>query len=680
MPRLVRTVCPHDCPDQCSLLVQVEDGRAIKVMGDPDHPFTHGFLCAKVNCYEERVHSPERLLQPMRRVGAKGEGRFAPISWEDALTEITGRWQRITAQHGAQAIAGYTYSGCMGLVSRQFHQAFYNALGATRVRLGTICDSTCEAGWEYSVGSGAAIDPERVVDSDLIIAWGANLVTTNVHMVPFIDQARKKGARLIAIDPYRTRTARRADLYLPIRIGTDTALALGMMHVLHREGLTDKAYLGRYTLGWDQMISEVLPHYTPERVAEITGLAAVDIETLARQYGKARAPFIRLGMGMSRNTGGGMAVRTVALLPGVVGAWHKPGGGALLETAGAWSLNYDALRRPDLAPAGQRFIDQMTLGRDLLASQDPPILSLLVQSSNPATSSPDQASVRAALAREDLFLIVHDTFLTDTGRYADLLLPAPTAFEHEDIYRSYGSLYLQKSNQVLPLQGECRTNFQLLTELARRLGLQDPVFSKSPDELMRETIEVEDGPQAGLRLADLEHGAWKTPLPAIGHNLENAFGTPSGRLEFYSRSMLVAGQPPLPEWRPDAAAEAEGSRWPLRLLTAPGHFQHHTSWAGVSSLRRKEGVAACLLHPDDAVARGIHDGAPVLLHNDRGEVGLYAQVTSDTQRGVVVVVGARASHEYLQGGPINVLTSARKTDFGEGATYQSVWLDVRPLA
>lgn len=670
MERSIRTVCPHDCPDQCSMIAAVAAGRLVRVTGDRAHAFTRGFLCAKVANYEERVYSPERLLTPLRRVGAKGAGDFTPLSWDAVLDEIVGRWQTVIREYGAEAMLGYAYSGMMGLVNRNIVRALFHALGASRMLVGTVCDSTCGAGWEYAVGPTPGTDPEQVADADLVVCWGANVVTTNVHLVPLIDEARRKGARLVVIDPARTRTARRADWHLAPRLGTDAALALGMMHVLVRDGLHDADFIAARTTGFERLRAEVLPQYPPERVAAITGIAAADVEQLATLYGRARAPFLRLGMGLSRQSGGGMAVRTIACLPALVGAWGKPGGGALLDTAHLWGFDYDAVRRPDLAPQPTRVVNHSALGRALVELRDPPIMALFVAANNPAVTCPDQARMVAGLSREDLFTVVHDSFLTDTARFADIVLPACTALETEDFYRSYGTYYVQHGPQVIAPLGQSRSNLWVVQELARRLGLTDPVFQRDARAHMRALIAGARGPTADLSVDQLVgNGAIKLPYDGDGPALTH----------FFSDAMAAAGLPPLPSWSPDPEAGDEGARFPLRLLTAPGHFQHHTSFAGVERLRLRQGAPSCLLHPADAAARGIRSGDPVLLFNGRGEVGLYARVTEDTPSGVVTVEGNRRRADYLRGGPPNILTSDRLADLGAGATYQSTWVDVAPL-
>lgn len=667
----VRTVCPHDCPDMCSIVATVEDGRLLSVAGDAANPVTRGFLCGKVARYEERIYAPERLMTPLRRVGKKGTGHFEPTTWDAALDEIADRWRAVIAEHGPEALLGYAYSAHMGLVNRHAsYRPLFHALGASRFAAGTVCDSTCAAGWEYALGDTPGTDPETVVDSDVVLCWGANLATTNVHMLPLIDAARRRGAHLVVVDPYRSRTARRADWHVAPRLGTDAALALGIMHVIVRDGLHDAAYVAARTVGFGHLRDEVLPAYTPGRVEGITGVPAADVERLAHLYAGARAPFLRLGMGPSRHIGGGMAVRTIACLPAIVGAWGKPGGGALMDTAGIWGFDMAALRRPDLAPRETREINHALLGRALTDLRDPPIRALFVASNNPAVSCPDQSRVVAGLARDDLFTVVHDVVLSDTARFADLVLPACTPVETEDLYRSYGTYYLQHGPRLIEPLGESRSNLWVAQALAARMGLTDPHFTKTAREHIAAALAGATGPTAQLSLDDVLAGG-PVRLPYEHPGPEKTF--------FYSERMATDGLPPLPAWTPDPLEADEGARWPLRLLTVPGHFQHHTGFAMVERLQRQEGSPSCLLHPEDAASRGIADGDAVELFNDRGVVGVHARVTADAPSGVVVVPGQRGRSRYLSGGPINVLTHDRLSDIGAGATYQSTWLDVRRL-
>ena len=668
----VRTVCAHDCPDQCSLLATVEEGRIVRVQGDPEHPMTAGFACAKVNREHEMVHSPERLRTPLRRTGPKGRGEFAPITWDAALDEIETRWKAIIREDGPLAILGYAYSAHQGLFNRGLLLGLFHALGVSRLKAGTVCDTCADVAWDSVAGGVGGTDPETVVDSDLVIAWGADLMTTNVHIWPLVEEARRRGAQVIVIEPRRSRTAERADWHVRVNVGTDAALALGLMHVLARDGLVDRDYLARDTLGFDRVEREVLPRFAPARVASITGVNVADVERLAHLYGRARAPFIRLGEGMSRSMQGGQAIRAVSLLPGVVGAYAKRGGGALLMTASAFGLDLATIRRPS-GPAATREINHSRLGDALLTMKDPPIRALFVAANNPAVTCPDAQAVRRGLAREDLFTVVHDPFLSDTARFADLILPATTYMETEDLHRSYGTYYMQRSAQVVPPQGESRSNQWVAQQLARRLGLTDAVFSMSTDALIDTVFAKAKGTVTSIVPASLrDHRPVKLPLPEGAPR----WTTPSGRLEFYSEHLASQGLAAMPDWVADPEDEAAAARWPLRLLTAPGYYQSHTAFSGNATLRRRAGAPECVLHPDDAAARGLRDGDTVRLMNDLGEVRFRLRVSDEVGPGVVLVPGQRPSAE-ADGTTINMLCSTRYADLGEGATYQSTRLDVR---
>ncbi len=667
----VRVVCAHDCPDMCSLLARVENGRVVRIDGDPDQPFTAGFACAKVNRDVDLVHSPERLATPLRRIGAKGEGRFAPLGWDEALDEIVARWRAIIAESGPPALLGYAYSAHQGQINRGLVNGLFHALGASRLRAGTVCDTCCETAWDMTVGPVGGADPEAVIDSDLVISWGADLVATNVHFWAKVETARKRGVTLVVIDPRRSRTARQADWHLPVRIGTDAALALGVMHILVRDGLCDRAYIARHTLGFERLESEILPRFPPERVAAVTGLAAADIERLAALYGHARAPFIRLGEGMTRLARGGQALRAVALLPGITGAYGRKGGGALLMTAASCELDYDFVRKPS-GPAAARTVNHLRLGEALLELSDPPIRALFIAANNPAVTCPDAGKVRRGLARDDLFTVVHDPFLSVTARYADIVLPAATYLETEDLYRAYGTYYLQYAPAAVAPQGAAWSNFRLAQALAGRLGLDDPVFRLTPGEIAEAMLSGARGATAAALDPERVRAAGPIRLaPAGGQQ----FRTPSGRLEFYSDQLAAQGLPPLPDWQPDPEEESQAMRWPLRLLTAPGYFQSHTAFAGVEFLRRREGVPCCILHPAEAAARHLADGQRVRLFNGRGSVGLVLRVADEVQPGVVLVPGQRRDDETVSG-TINLLCSDRFTDIGDGATYQSTFLDI----
>ena len=671
MGTVIRTVCAHDCPDMCSLLAHVEHGRLLRVQGDPTQPYTAGFACAKVNREPELVHSDDRVLTPLRRVGRKGDGRFAPIGWEEALDEIVGRWQTIIREDGPLGILGYSYSAHQGQFNRWLPMALFHALGTTRLLPGTVCDSCADAAWDATLGPVGCTDPEAVSDADLVVAWSADLVTTNVHFWAKLDEARSRGARLIVVDPRRTRTAAHADWHLAPRLGTDAALALGVMHVLARDGLADRDYLARETLGFDRLEREVLPRFGPDHVARITGVPRREVERLAHAYAAAQRPLIRIGTGMSRHRLGGQSIRAVALLPGVTGAYARPGAGAVFITALGMGFDYSGIRTP-AGPAETRLVNHSRLGEALLELSDPPIRALFVAANNPAVTCPDTTRVRRGLAREDLFTVVHDPFLSDTARYADIVLPAAHYLETEDFYRSYGAYYMQFGPRALEPAGQAWSNVRLAQELARRLGVRHPVFSMSTDELVRTLFRNASGPIGNVEPATLRDAGPIKVAPPPG---PQRFATPSGKLEFYSERLARRGQPPMPDWwETDADA-----RWPLALLTAPGYFQSHTVFSGNAALRRREGPPVCVLHPSDANARGVADGDTVELVNDRGRIRMVLRVRDEVAPGVVLVPGQRPSGEAVVG-TVNVLCADTLSDLGAGATYQSTRLDVRRSA
>lgn len=658
----------------CSLIAHVEDGKVVRVQGDPDHPYTAGFACGKVNRDADSVNSPERIATPLKRTGPKGSGKFKPISWDEALDEITDKWKAIIHESGPSALLGYAYSAHQGLLNRGLVLGLFHALGSSRLQAGTVCDTCCETAWDMTVGPVGGADPESVVHSDLVVSWGADLAATNVHFWALAEEQRKKrGVPIVVIDPRRTRSAKAADLYLPIRIGTDAALALGVMHILVRDGRADRGYIARHTLGFDKVEREILPRFTPARTAAITGLAVDDIEKFAAMYGSAKAALIRLGEGMTRLNNGGQALRTVVLLPGVSGHYAMKGGGALLLTAASCDLNYAAVRKPS-GPASTRLVNHLRLGEELLNMKDPPIRALYISANNPAVTCPEAQKVRRGLAREDLFTVVHDPFMTDTARFADIVLPAATYLETDDLYRAYGAYWMQWGRQAAKPRGEARSNFDVAQALASRMGLEDRIFSLSPQDAASELFKGATGPAAA---ADREKLFGGEPINIVHDVQGQPFKTPSGKLEFYSEQLAAQGAPPMPDWNEDPIEAADAARWPLRLLTAPGYFQAHTAFSGVAFLRQREGKPFCVLHPDDAARRDLKHGDEVRLFNDRGEVGLVLRVSDEIQPGVVLVPGQRPTGEAVSG-TINMLCSDRYTDMGEGATYQSTHLDVGP--
>lgn len=499
---IVHAACPHDCPDACGVLITVEDGRATKIQGDPAHPVTRGFLCAKVAKYLDRVYAPDRVLYPMRRVAPKGTARESPasrqawkrISWDEALDEIATRFAQISAEFGSEAILPYSYGGTLGVLNNaSMDRRFFHRLGASQLDR-TICSSTGGEAYNSVLGRRVGTEPEQFAHAQYIIAWGANIHGNNVHLWPFIEEARRQGAQLVVIDPYRTRTARCADWYLPINPGTDVALALGMMHVIIGEGLYDREYVARATLGFAEL-SERVREYPPERVAQWTGIAAADIVKLAREYATMRPAAIRVNYGVQRAENGGMAMRAICMLPCITGSWQEVGGGLQLSVSQGYPLDRPALERADLmqrSPRGAatRVVNMSQLGSALNALRDPPVQALLVYNSNPAAVAPDHHAVVRGLLRTDLFTVVHEQFFTDTTDYADIVLPATTFFEHKELQTAYGHYYLQVSEQAIAPLGECRSNVETFRALAQRMGFTDAVFTESVDQMMDLALRV----------------------------------------------------------------------------------------------------------------------------------------------------------------------------------------------
>ncbi|MCP4579454.1 MAG: molybdopterin oxidoreductase family protein [Deltaproteobacteria bacterium] len=670
-----RSVCPHDCPDTCGLLVGVEEGRVASVKGDPDHPFTRGAVCTKVRHYGERVHSPLRIHHPLKRVGPKGAGEFERISWDQALNEIVDRYQKIISDFGSEAILPYSYAGTMGVV--QFHAGhpFFHRLGASRLKR-TICSAAAEAGFSASMGNIPTTDIESSVDSDLIILWGTNTLSTNMHAWPFFLKARRKGAAIVAIDPYLNRTAQHSDLHLKLKPGTDAALALGIMHILVKEGLLDKTFISDQTIGFEQLKPR-LEEYGSRRVADITGVPAGQIEDLAIRYGTARAPYIRTGWGPARQLKGGMAMRTIALLPALVGAVHKKGGGITRSTSAAFAFNMEAVLQESLDSTVPRSINMVQLGSALTRLSDPPVKALHVYHSNPAVVAPDLTEVLRGLGREDLFTVIHEIVMSETALYADLVLPGATSMESTDLYRSYGHYYLQMAHPVMEPVGEARSALAVFQDLACRFGFEDPCFSRSEPEIIEELLASGSPYLNGITLDRLKTGRpvrLKTPSDIF----ESGFGTPSGKIEFYSENMAALGLDPLPNGVPSVDAVGRG-RFGLQMITPPRHQFLNSTFNEIDDLRKKAGPASLMIHPDDAGARGIEDNMRIRVHNDRGEVFLTARVTHKTAPGVAVAEGLYWPRFMAGNRGINHLTSQDLTDMGESCAFHCNLVEAAPL-
>ena len=669
-----RSVCPHDCPDTCGLLIGVEDGRVLSVKGDPEHPFTRGAICVKVNHYPERIYSPLRVLHPLKRVGAKGEGKFERITWDQALDGIVHQYRQIISESGSEAILPYSYAGTMGVV--QFHAGhpFFHKLGASKL-LRTICSAAAEAGFAASMGNIPTTDIETSVNSDLIIIWGSNTLVTNMHAWPFFLEARRRGAAIVVIDPYKNRTAKEADRHLQLKPGTDAALALGIMHVIIKESLIDKEFIGRHTIGFEQL-AERVGDYPSSLVENITGVPAAEVERLAREYGQAHAPYIRTGWGPSRQIKGGMAMRTIALLPGLVGATHKKGGGITRCTSGADAFNMDSVMREDLAPAGVRSINMVQLGQALTAVDDPPVKALHVYHSNPAVVAPDSARVLAGLEREDLFVVVHEHLMTETAMYADLILPSTTFVESTDLYKSYGHYYLQMARPVIEPMGETRSTLAIFNDLATRFAFTEDCFSETEEERIRNLLASDSPYLEGITLGDLQEGR-PIRLNVQEDIFSNGFGTPSGKIEFYSRSMADQGLDPLPDGEPSADEEGEG-RFHLQLITPPRRQFLNSTFSEIEYLRSQAGEPVIMIHPEDAAARGVEEKMRVRVFNDRGECHLSARLTEDTAPGVTIIEGLYWPRFMPNNRGVNQLTSQRLTDMGQSCAFHCNLVEVEP--
>ena len=710
--RVAHAACPHDCPDACGVLITVDDltGKAVKIQGDPTHPITRGFLCAKVAKYLDRVYSPDRVLYPMRRKpGAakgpgSGPGSFERVSWDAALDQVVERLRDVSGRFGPEAILPYSYGGTLGVLNNaSMDMRFFHRLGASQLNR-TICATAGGDALITVLGKKLGTEPEQFRHSRTIIAWGANIHGNNVHLWPFIEEARRQGARLIVIDPYRTRTARCADWHIAINPGTDAALALCMMRIIVAEGLHDREYIAQHTLGFAELQKRIeQPEYAPERVAAITGITAEDILRLAREYATARPAVIRVNYGVQRSQNGGSNVRAIAMLPCITGSWKEVGGGLQLSTSGAYPLDKEFLYRPDLmrkSPLRReaRTINMSSLGQALTGELDPPVKALFVYNSNPAAVAPNHNDVVRGLARPGLFTVVHEQFFTDTTDYADLVLPATTFFEHKELQASYGHYYLQLSEAAMAPLGECRSNVDLFRDLALRMKFDqgpdgDACFRDSTDDMIAGAIASGHRWFEGIDLPRLERDH-RARLNFFGNGLSNAgseeapylpfaeggFSTPSGKAELYSASLERAGLDPVVSFvAPEESRHGRmAAQYPLELLGRKADNHLNSTFCNLPGHQKMEESNLLEMSAEDAKARGIADGDPVRVFNDRGEIVLTARV-SDAGAVRKGVVAARLNWAKLTPGGrnINVLTSERLTDIGAGATFYSCLVEVK---
>lgn len=668
------SVCAKDCPDTCGLLVKVEEDRIVKVKGDPDHPYTRGFICKKAAHYPEHVHSPGRLTTPLKRTGAKGEGRFSPMPWDEALDAVAHELKRVRDTWGGEAILPYYYAGHMGMVQRNSGHAFFNKLGASSL-MPTICGPAGTAGFQASLGTGPSTEIQEAAHSDFIIIWGSNTLTTNIHAWPYFSEARKHGARLVVIDPYRNRTAKAADVHLMIKPGTDAALALSMMKVIIEHDLLDQDYIDTHTIGFDQL-KERAALYPPERAAEICGIEAGAIMELALGYGRAGAPYIRTGWGPARQLRGGMAMRTIALLPALVGAFARKGGGITRSLGGAPN-NLGPLIRTDLRPGPVRQVNMVELGNALTRLDTPPVKLFYNYLSNPAAVAPQSGRVLEGLSRKDLFVVVQEMYLTDTARFADIILPGASFFEVKDIYRSYGHNYVQTADPVIPPVGKSRSTLSIFQSLARRMGFEEEIFSLDEEALLTTILEDDSPFMKGVDLEAVKAGrAVRLNIPSNPY--ADGFNTPSGRVEFFSRSMADQGLDPLPDG--EVLRDPEGGEtYPLEFITPPHAMLLNSAFNEVEAIREQIGSPKLLIHPDTAGERQIEDGDGVRVFNGRGACLLTARVTRDTQRDLLVAEGLHWP-SLSPGGGANQLTSQRLTDMGETCAFHCSRVEVEKQA
>ena len=669
------------------MLVTVENGRAVRVAGDPEHPFTQGFLCAKVNRYVERTYHAERLTQPLRRVGPKGRGQFEPISWDDALDEIAGRLTEIArSADGPQAILPYSYAGTMGLVQgASMDRRFFHLIGASKLDR-TICSMAGTVGMRMTVGANIGADAEGIPESDLVILWGTNTLTSNPHLWPFVLEAKRRGAPIIAIDPLRTRTAQQCDEWMAIRPGTDAALALGIMHVLFAEDLVDRDYIERYTLGEAELRARAA-EYAPERVAGITGIAASRVVDLAQRYGRARAAFIRVNYGLQRHAGGGMAVRTVACLPAITGHWRRAGGGVQLSTSANFTFDRATVERPDLSPP-VRTINMIRLG-EALTRRDagvggPPVRALVVYNSNPAAVTPDRGTVLEGLARSDLFTVVLEHFQTDTADWADIVLPATTQLEHWDLHLSYGHHYVALNQPAIPPVGNAKPNSEIFRLLGARMGLDHPVMRDDDQTLIRQALEGGGPNLRGVTFDALLERGWMrlaVPRPYLPF-AQGGFLTPSGKCEFVSERLAAMGLDPVPTYTPPyespERAPELAQRFPLTLISSPAHQFLNSTFVNIAPLRRGAREPELVIHPADAAPRAIVPGSRVLVHNDRGEFLAVARVEDSLREGTVWAPSIWWGKFAADGRNANHTTSQRETDLGHGPVFYDNLVEVTP--
>jgi anaerobic selenocysteine-containing dehydrogenase len=703
-PTIVRGACPHDCPDTCAMLYHVEDGTLVDVTGDPDHPMTRGGLCVKLKDFAEHHYRPDRLLYPLRRTGPKGAGEFERITWGEALAEIRRRWDDIIAEYGPQAIMPHAYLGHQGVLNGLTSgDAFFNRLGST-VAEKTYCESGSSTAWIMTVGTTGGLDVESLAYARYIIVWGMNMPSTNLHAWPFVLEAQRKGAKVVVIDPMRTRAARQADWHLRVRPGTDGALAMGLIHEIVAQGLVDDDYVAKYTVGYEDL-AERAAQYPAERVAEITGVPAEDIRQLAREYATTQPAAIRQGVALERSRGGGQAIRAITCLPALVGAWRHVGGGAVEMPIWEFPTLFDRICMPQWIPEGTRVVNELDLGAALTGELelDPPLKSLFVYNSNPVSQAPAQAKLVRGLEREDLFTVVSEHFVTDTARYADLLLPATMQAEQLDIMVTWGHLYLSLNQPAIPIPGECVPNVELFRRLAKTMGYTDPYWDRTDREMLLDFHDWDAPSMEGITFDLLEEKGYArlnvgAPDRRAPH-AEGNFPTPSGKCEFRTsaetnfvvpvwRSMYEAMQPgqpidQVPDYVPPFESPASNpdlaTLYPLSIVSPKPHAFLNSQYGNEPAQQRVQGEQRVHLHPVDAAERDIVAGDLVCVFNDRGRFQGPAHLDEALMPGLVMAnVGHWASSSAGQSS-VNAITSDQHSTLGNAGVYSDNLVEVTKL-
>jgi anaerobic selenocysteine-containing dehydrogenase len=618
-----------------------------------------------MNRYQETVHSPLRLTRPLLRIGAKGSFEFRPISWEEAIDRITDRWQKIINQFGAEAILPYSYAGTMGLIQRNAGHPFFYRLGASRLDR-TICSPAKEAGWKMVMGETPAPHPDDVAESDLVVLWGINAVATNIHFLHGVKKAKQKGATIWLIDTYRHLTSTVVDQIYIVRPGSDGALALGLMHLFVRDNLIDHHFLSAHVQGFEELKEKILPDFLPEKVSRLTGLSPETVNAMAHAYGRAKNPFIRLGAGLSRYGNGAMTIRTIVCLPALVGAYGKRGGGCFTGTSTAGAFAMIEVLREDFMTKKTRIINMNRLGYALNELDDPPIQSLYVYHSNPAAVTPDQNQVLRGLVRKDLFTVVHERFMTDTARYADIVLPSTSSLEHSDLYRSYGTYCIQRAKPAITPVGESKSNWEVFSLLAQKLGFDEPFFRQTADNLIDHLLSIPSPMREGINQEAFSVGkAVEIPLPS---NARTRFKTPSGKIEILNPRESHSIPCYLPPY---------GGDYPFRLMTGPSFYALNSSFRERVDLRKKEKAMFLQMNPTDAESKGMKEGDPVIAFNQLGEVSFTLYITPKVPPGVVVAEGVWWLTHCPGPRSVNALTSQRLTDQGGGSTFYDNTVDVK---